>query len=155
MREMKKGGSAAQRRREQQAAEDEAAGRVVDVVLSDMCEPWPLATATWVNSVSNPWRRMMNTSGMAFRDHAGSMDLCLAALDFAHSTLRTGGHFLCKFYQGAEDRALEAKLKRLFDRVHRLKPDASRKESREAYFVCLRRRGGVEREEVFGGGEIT
>jgi len=73
MREMKKGGSAAQRRREQQAAEDEAAGRVVDVVLSDMCEPWPLATATWVNSVSNPWRRMMNTSGMAFRDHAGSM----------------------------------------------------------------------------------
>jgi len=82
-------------------------------------------------------------------------DLCLAALDFAHSTLRTGGHFLCKFYQGAEDRALEAKLKRLFDRVHRLKPDASRKESREAYFVCLRRRGGVEREEVFGGGEIT
>ena len=52
---------------------DVEAGRVVDVVLSDMCEPWPLVAATWVRSVSNPYRRMMNTSGMAFRDHAGSM----------------------------------------------------------------------------------
>ncbi|KAH9819786.1 rRNA methyltransferase 2, mitochondrial [Teratosphaeria destructans] len=52
---------------------DEAEGRVVDVVLSDMSEPWPLVTSTWIKSVSNPWRRMMNTSGMAFRDHAGSM----------------------------------------------------------------------------------
>lgn len=52
---------------------DLAEGRVVNVVLSDMCEPWPLASSTWIKSVSNPWRRMMNTSGMAFRDHAGSM----------------------------------------------------------------------------------
>lgn len=52
---------------------DGAEGRVVDVVLSDMSEPWPLANSTWIKSVSNPWRRMMNTSGMPFRDHAGSM----------------------------------------------------------------------------------
>jgi len=52
---------------------DERDGRVVNVVLSDMCEPWPLVASTWVKSVSNPYRRMMNTSGMAFRDHAGSM----------------------------------------------------------------------------------
>lgn len=52
---------------------DIAEGRVVNVVLSDMSEPWPLATSTWVKSVSNPYRRMLNTSGIAARDHGGSM----------------------------------------------------------------------------------
>lgn len=50
----------------------------------------------------------------------------MAALTFAFDTLRTGGHFLCKYYQGAEDKVLEAKLKRLFTKVHREKPDSSR-----------------------------
>ncbi|KKA27780.1 hypothetical protein TD95_004719 [Thielaviopsis punctulata] len=79
---------------------------VVDVVISDM---------------------MMNTSGMAFRDHIGSMDLCSAALSFAEDTLRPGGHFICKFYQGAEDKALETRLKGIFNKVFREKPDSSRK----------------------------
>lgn len=52
---------------------DRVEGRVVNVVLSDMSEPWPLTASTWIRSVSNPYHRMMNTSGMAFRDHAGSM----------------------------------------------------------------------------------
>jgi hypothetical protein len=50
----------------------------------------------------------------------------MAALTFSFDTLRTGGHFLCKFYQGSEDKALETKLKRLFAKVHREKPDSSR-----------------------------
>ncbi|KAK4556059.1 2' O-ribose methyltransferase [Recurvomyces mirabilis] len=133
-----------------QHALDAAEGRVVNVVLSDMCEPWPLATSTWVKSVNNPFRRMMNTSGMAFRDHAGSMDLCLAALEFCYDTLATGGNFLCKFYQGAEDHALEMRLKKLFEKVHRIKPDSSRKESKEAYLVGLKRKAGVGRELVLG-----
>jgi len=52
---------------------DSRGGRVVDVVLSDMSAPWDLVSASWIKSVSNPWSRMMNTSGMPFRDHAGSM----------------------------------------------------------------------------------
>jgi len=103
-------------------------GRVVDVVLSDM---------------------MMNTSGNAFRDHAGSMDLCMAALTFAFDTLKTGGHFMCKYYQGSEDRAFETKLKRLFAKVYREKPDSSRNESKEAYFVALRRKDTPTTEDVF------
>ncbi|GAB1316280.1 2' O-ribose methyltransferase [Madurella fahalii] len=101
--------------------------RLVDVVLSDM---------------------MMNTSGVAFRDHAGSMDLCKAALSFASDTLKNGGHFVCKFYQGAEDKAFETMLKRMFARVHREKPESSRSESKEAFFVALRRKGGVSLEDV-------
>jgi 21S rRNA (uridine2791-2'-O)-methyltransferase len=50
----------------------------------------------------------------------------MAALTFSFDTLRTGGHFLCKFYQGAEDKAFERTLRRLFTKVHREKPDSSR-----------------------------
>ncbi|KAK0616307.1 FtsJ-like methyltransferase-domain-containing protein [Immersiella caudata] len=117
--------------------------RLVDVVLSDMSEPWPQTHGFSVNSLSNPYRRLMNTSGIAFKDHAGSMDLCRAALSFASDTLKTGGHFVCKFYQGAEDKAFENLLKKMFAKVHREKPESSRSESREAFFVALRRKASV------------
>ncbi|KAF2720126.1 FtsJ-domain-containing protein [Polychaeton citri CBS 116435] len=129
---------------------DRAEGRVVDVVISDMSAPWEQTNSTWIRSVSNPYHRMMNTSGMAFRDHAGSMDLCYAALTFSYDTLATGGHFLCKFYQGDEDKTLELRLKKLFEKVHRIKPESSRKESKEAYLVALRRKPNVVREDVLG-----
>jgi len=48
-------------------------GRVVDVVLSDMSEPWDQTVGFYKRSLSDPYFRMMNTSGNAFRDHAGSM----------------------------------------------------------------------------------
>jgi 21S rRNA (uridine2791-2'-O)-methyltransferase len=47
--------------------------RHVDVVLSDMSAPWMQTTGFWKRSLSNPYIRMMNTSGINFRDHAGSM----------------------------------------------------------------------------------
>ncbi|RYP77467.1 hypothetical protein DL769_003421 [Monosporascus sp. CRB-8-3] len=111
-------------REHEQPLEEER--RLVDVVLSDMSEPWAQTTGYSSSTLSNPYRRMMNTSGMKFRDHAGSMDLCLAALQFASDTLRGGGHFVCKFYQGAEDKAFEMRLKKMFGRVHREKPESSR-----------------------------
>lgn len=46
---------------------------MVDVVLSDMSEPWAQPGNSWKRSLSDPYYRMMNTSGMSFRDHAGSM----------------------------------------------------------------------------------
>lgn len=50
----------------------------------------------------------------------------MAALTFSFDTLRTGGHFLCKFYQGSEDKEFEKRLKKLFAKVHREKPESSR-----------------------------
>ena len=38
-----------------------------------MSEPWPQTAGFSSNTLSNPYIRMMNTSGIAFRDHAGSM----------------------------------------------------------------------------------
>ena len=90
----------------------------------------------------------------------------MAALDFCIDNLRVGGNFVCKFFQGPEDKALETKLKRLFEKVHREKPEASRqvgqkssfshpdrnadypKESREGYFVALRRKDGLSKQAI-------
>ncbi|CAG8903052.1 unnamed protein product [Penicillium egyptiacum] len=119
---------------------DKILERTVDVVLSDMSAPWFQTSGFWKRSLSAPYNRMMNTSGVSFRDHAGSMDLCHAALRFSSDVLKAGGHFVCKFYQGAEDKALEQQLKELFKKVHRLKPESSRSESKEAFFVGLERK---------------
>lgn len=48
-------------------------GRTVDVVLSDMSAPWLQTSGFWKRSLSDPYHRMMNTSGNNFRDHVGSM----------------------------------------------------------------------------------
>ena len=50
-----------------------AESRIVDVVLSDMSAPWEMTDGFWKRSLSDPYFRMINTSGMKFRDHAGSM----------------------------------------------------------------------------------
>lgn len=52
---------------------DSRQGRAVDVILSDMSEPWDQTAGFYKKSLSDPYFRMMNTSGNAFRDHAGSM----------------------------------------------------------------------------------
>ncbi|TGO88601.1 hypothetical protein BPOR_0152g00070 [Botrytis porri] len=91
------------------------ATKMVHVVLSDMCAPWEQTTGFWKRSLSDPYNRMMNTTGIKFSDHAGSM--------------------------GAEDKELELKLRKMFAMVHREKPESSRSESKEAYFVALRRNG--------------
>lgn len=55
------------------AHSDKVLGRTVDVVLSDMSAPWLQTSGFWKRSLSDPYHRMMNTSGNNFRDHAGSM----------------------------------------------------------------------------------
>lgn len=42
------------------------------VVISDMSEPWPQTSGFSSRTLSNP-HRLMNTSGINFKDHAGSM----------------------------------------------------------------------------------
>jgi 21S rRNA (uridine2791-2'-O)-methyltransferase len=60
-------------------ADDEEGGerkdprKMVDVVLSDMYAPWEQTTGFWKRTLSDPYIRMMNTSGIAFKDHTGSM----------------------------------------------------------------------------------
>ena len=50
----------------------------------------------------------------------------MAALTFCYDALKTGGKFVCKFYQGSEEKAFENRLKKLFTKVVREKPESSR-----------------------------
>jgi 21S rRNA (uridine2791-2'-O)-methyltransferase len=52
---------------------DHEPGKTIDIVLSDMSAPWEQTSGFWKRSLSNPYIRMMNTSGIPFRDHTGSM----------------------------------------------------------------------------------
>jgi 21S rRNA (uridine2791-2'-O)-methyltransferase len=67
---------------------------------------------------------------------------------FAVEVLKSQGALVMKFYTGPEDKGLETRLKKVFERVKREKPEASRDESREMYFVCLKKRTGVKREDI-------
>jgi 21S rRNA (uridine2791-2'-O)-methyltransferase len=58
---------------ESEGVGEELGDRTVDVVLSDMWEPWDPLEGMYKKHVGNSYRRLMNTSGNAFRDHAGSM----------------------------------------------------------------------------------
>lgn len=51
----------------------DAVNRVVDVVLSDMSEPWPQTEGFWKNYLTEAYFRMMNVSGIRVKDHGDSM----------------------------------------------------------------------------------
>jgi len=46
---------------------------IVDVVLSDMSEPWPQTEGFWKNYLTEAYFRMMNVSGIRVKDHGDSM----------------------------------------------------------------------------------
>ena len=48
-------------------------GKTVDIVLSDMSAPWEQTAGFWKRSLSDPYIRMTNTTGIRFKDHAASM----------------------------------------------------------------------------------
>jgi 23S rRNA (uridine2552-2'-O)-methyltransferase len=93
----------------------ELIGGPPDVVLSDMAP---------------------NTMGHRQTDHMRIMALIEAAADFAIHTLRPGGAFVTKAFQGAGMDELIASLRPKFAEVRNVKPKASRAESSEVYLVA-------------------
>nr|WP_300312237.1 23S rRNA (uridine(2552)-2'-O)-methyltransferase RlmE [Halomonas sp.] len=94
--------------------------RPVDLVMSDMAP---------------------NMSGMAAIDQPQAMYLVELALDLARQTLRPGGRFVAKVFQGEGFDAYLKDLRGSFDRVVTRKPDASRARSREVYLLAENFRG--------------
>ncbi|MFM7273992.1 MAG: 23S rRNA (uridine(2552)-2'-O)-methyltransferase RlmE [Gammaproteobacteria bacterium] len=90
-------------------------GRPVDLVMSDMAP---------------------NLSGVRAVDQARSMALAELALDFARKTLKPGGRFLCKVFQGEDFDAFLRELRGAFGNVATRKPEASRGRSREVYLLA-------------------
>lgn len=77
-----------------------------------------------------------NISGVSLADQAKSMYLDELALDMARRTLRAGGTFVVKVFQGSGSEQFLKDVRKSFGKVHVRKPDASRAESREVYFVA-------------------
>jgi 23S rRNA (uridine2552-2'-O)-methyltransferase len=93
----------------------EALGGPADLVLSDMAP---------------------DTSGVAFADHVRSVELVAMGGQIARELLRPGGTYLAKVFEGPDLNELVADLKRHFGKIKRVKPEASRKGSKELYLVC-------------------
>ena len=96
------------------------AGTPVDLVISDMAP---------------------NISGIGVSDQAKAMYLAELALDFALKTLKPGGNFLVKVFQGQGFPEYQRRLRLHFEQVAVRKPDASRARSRELYLVAKGFRG--------------
>ena len=78
------------------------------------------------------------TSGIRSADSARSALLFEAALALARATLKPQGHFMAKIFQGADFHDLLLQVKRDFGWVKVVKPDASRKISKEIYILAMR-----------------
>jgi len=77
------------------------------------------------------------TSGIRVADSARSALLFERAMELVPLMLKSQGHFLAKIFQGQEFHELLTAVKRLFSRVKVVKPDASRKTSREIYILGM------------------
>jgi 23S rRNA (uridine2552-2'-O)-methyltransferase len=86
----------------------------VDVVLSDMAP---------------------HTSGQHDRDVLASIELCEMALANADKFLKKGGNFVTKIFMGTGFEDLHKKLKSSFESSRLLKPESTRKQSREIFFI--------------------
>lgn len=90
-------------------------GRPVDLVISDMAP---------------------NVSGVSAVDQPKAMYLCELALEFARQTLRPGGGFVVKVFQGEGYDEYFKEVRSSFGKLSTRKPKASRPKSREVYLVA-------------------
>jgi len=92
-----------------------ALGGEADLVISDLA----------------PW-----TTGHKATDHLKIIALVEIAAEFALETLKPGGAFVAKVFQGGAEEDLLKRLKGAFERVKHAKPDSSRSGSAEIYLVA-------------------
>jgi 23S rRNA (uridine2552-2'-O)-methyltransferase len=102
----------------------EILGGAPDVVMSDMAP---------------------NTVGHRQTDHLRIIGLIEIAVDFAVATLKPGGAFIAKAFQGGETSEVLAILKRHFTDVRHVKPKASRQDSSELFLVATGFKGARPR----------
>ena len=74
--------------------------------------------------------------GDRFADHSMSVKLNEAVLLSCNKLLRESGTLLMKIIEGPYSKETEEACLNLFQKVKRVKPSASRNESREIYFLC-------------------
>lgn len=82
-----------------------------------------------------------NTSGIPSTDQARSADLVRSVAALARRTLRRDGALLAKIFEGPDADAVFRELRGEYDKVLRVRPGATRKESSELYLLARSFRG--------------
>lgn len=77
------------------------------------------------------------TTGNRWADHHQSMRLVRQTLELAEIFLHEKGHYLCKIFQGEDMPEFVNELKTRFNFVKVIKPQSSRKESREVFVLGM------------------
>ena len=90
-----------------------------DVVLSDMAP---------------------KTTGIRFTDQARSFELCELALNVARQFLKKDGHFVCKLFHSDDFKKLKEEILKDFTRFEAIKPDSTRKISKEIFLIGLKKK---------------
>lgn len=80
------------------------------------------------------------TTGIRLTDQARSMELCELALDVARRFLKKDGDFVCKLFHSDDFGKLRDEMKKTFARVEAVKPDSTRKISKEIFLVGLKKK---------------
>jgi 23S rRNA (uridine2552-2'-O)-methyltransferase len=83
-----------------------------------------------------------HTTGSHLVDAQASLELAGRALELALRLLKDGGGTAIKVFQGGQEGELLERLRAGFARARAFKPEASRSESREVYFLGLGRKPG-------------
>ena len=116
----------------------------VSFILGDFREPGPLAelnAALAGRSVDLVMSDMApNMSGIDAVDQPRQLHLAELALEFSRQTLKPGGVFVAKMFQGAGFDEFLREVRRGFTRVKMKKPPASRARSAEMYLLAMGRR---------------
>ena len=87
----------------------------VDIVLSDMA---------------------VNTTGNKDLDAIKTNSTALDVVNLSKLILKPKSSLLVKIFSGMDENILIKNAKNLFKNIDRIKPDSSRKESREMYLLC-------------------
>ena len=87
----------------------------VDIVLSDMA---------------------VNTTGNKDLDAIKTNAIALDVVNLSKLILKKKSSLLVKIFSGKDENILIKNAKELFKKIERIKPDSSRKESREMYLLC-------------------
>lgn len=80
------------------------------------------------------------TTGIRMTDQARSVELVELALEKARLFLKPGGHFVAKLFHCDEFNAIRDAIKKDFERFDAVKPDSTRKISKEIFLVGLKKK---------------
>ncbi len=90
-----------------------------DVVLSDMAP---------------------RTTGIRMTDQVRSFELCELALNIARQYLKKDGHFVCKLFHSDDFTVLRDEIKKDFSKFEAIKPDSTRKISKEIFLIGVKKK---------------